>query len=131
MRIVERTVDGKVITMPCYGKIFVQSTKQDDTKAVAISKCGGCEAIEEDEYEIPKLKHSETCLQCQERGLKPRVYLQSVLYPHYEERVINDMPQQVITGYDVVWKCAGCISDDAKERFPCDALTIVSGGFPF
>jgi len=34
MRIVERNVDGKIISMPCYGKIFVQSTKQDDPKKV-------------------------------------------------------------------------------------------------
>src|SRR3972149_2846655 len=119
MRIVERTIDGKVISMPCYGKIFVQSIKQDDPKkVVAISKCGGCETIEEDEFEVPEVKHAESCLQSQARGSKPRVYLQSVMYPHCEDRIINDMPQQVITGYDVVWKCGGCVSDDGKERFP-------------
>lgn len=134
MRIVDRVIDGKMMQIPCYGKIFVQEIKfkDGDKSAIAVSKCGGCEAVEEDSFKVPEIKHEESCKQAQTRGSKTRVYLQSICYPIYAEKLIGFTLQQVVIGHGTVWRCGGAISDDGKERANCGAITVSNdGGFPF
>jgi hypothetical protein len=104
----------------CGGVIFVQNWHLDDndnpTKAIVISKCGRCESTEEDIFQIPKLKHSERCLQGQKLGLTPMIYLATC---------VTDV---------VIWKCGGCIQQIEGGRgiqYSCDAIDSKSGGFPF
>lgn len=117
---------GKNVDAICGGLIMVQEIiMQADGSALVKSKCGGCEAKEEDTFQVPKgLKHSDACQQAQKQGGTALVYLQTVI------------PR-------IVWKCAGVsikeniVDDDddsgyTRKYVNCNGLVIDnSKGFPF
>lgn len=105
---------GYAVEVACGGRIFVQSHSHnaDNSVCTVTSKCGGCEAVETDTFNQPKITHSESCELAQKQGNKPTIFLASC---------INQ----------IVWKCGGVITPGHDHDVDCTGISVQDGGFPF
>lgn len=117
-KVTAKNNDNKDIIVECGGNIVVKSIDNSKIKisqiAIVNSECGRCGIKEQDEYNLPNIKHTEQCLQGQTTyKVKPNVFLSTVIP-------------------DIHWKCSGVISQKHEYDYPCGASVIkIDGGFPF